>query len=397
MSALRITNVRLVRPGKSVAPGELLVEAGRIAAVGPIDAFQTPPGIPCLDAGARLLTPGLIDVHTHGVQHHAFGMSAEHLLAGLQALPQYGVTTVVPTLVPLFESSWQQNLRAISKALPRATGVHVPGLHLEGPFIALPGASCKTMAGDLELLEEVLAVCENRVAVMSISPETPNILPVIETLVQRGIVPFITHTRAGVDETLQALRAGARHATHFYDVFYPPPETDPGVRPVGIVETMLADPRATVDFIADGVHVDPMAIRLAVAAKGFRGVTLITDSNIGAGLADGVYDSASGYPVRVIQGDAARKVSDGSLSGSALTMNVGIANLLQWLDLPAEQVWAMGTLNPATLLGLPTKGTLEPGCDADLVLWNDDLTPAFTWVGGRCVYPQSAEPPRPAT
>ena len=83
---------------------------------------------------------------------------------------------------------------------------------------------------------------------------------------------------------------------------------------------------------------------------------------------------------------AARHAVKNSLAGSALTMDRGMANLLKWLPLPPEQVWAMGTLNPANLLGLARKGRLEAGADADLVLWNDDLTPANTWVNGTLVY-----------
>jgi N-acetylglucosamine-6-phosphate deacetylase len=154
---------------------------------------------------------------------------------------------------------------------------------------------------------------------------------------------------------------------------------------------ILGDRRCTVDFICDGVHVHPAAIRAAVAAKGYAGVMMCTDSNVGAGLPAGVYETPWGHAVRVAPGDGVRidqpgGPKDGLLAGSALTMNVGIANLRRWLDLPEAQVWAMGTLNPARLLGLPGKGRIEAGVDADLVLWDDDLTPIRTWVGGRCVY-----------
>jgi len=155
---------------------------------------------------------------------------------------------------------------------------------------------------------------------------------------------------------------------------------------VGAVEAILADPRASVDFIADGVHVHPTAIKAAIAAKGWHGVILITDSNIGAGLPAGVYETPWGFPIRVSPETAARHATKNSLAGSALTMDRGMANLLKWLPLPPEQVWAMGTLNPARLLGLERKGRIETGADADLVLWNDDLTPANTWVNGNLVY-----------
>jgi N-acetylglucosamine-6-phosphate deacetylase len=134
------------------------------------------------------------------------------------------------------------------------------------------------------------------------------------------------------------------------------------------------------------VHVHPTAIRAAVAAKGWRGVMLITDSNIGAGLPPGEYDTPWGFKVRVRAGDAARHATKNFLAGSALTMNVGMKNLLRWLDLPAEEIWAMGTLNPARLMGLANKGRIAPGADADLVLWDDHLCPLKTWAGGHCIY-----------
>jgi N-acetylglucosamine-6-phosphate deacetylase len=252
--------------------------------------------------------------------------------------------------------------------------------------MAVGGAACPTLPGDLALLERILFACAGRLAVMSVSPDTPNIVPVIQLLRKEKITVFLTHTRATVEQTEAALEAGAVHATHFYDVFYAPAETDPGVRPVGAVEAILADPRASVDFIADGVHVHPTAIRAAVAAKGWAGVVLITDSNIGAGLPAGIYDTPWGYPVKVSPQDAARHATENFLAGSALTMNRGMANLLSWLKLPPEQTWAMGTLNPARLLGLERKGRLATGADADLVLWDDDLTAAHTWVKGITVY-----------
>lgn len=252
--------------------------------------------------------------------------------------------------------------------------------------MAIGGAACPTLPGDLDLLERIFAACDGRLAVMSLSPDAPNIVPVIRRLREKKILTFITHTRATVEQTEAALAAGASHATHFYDVFYSPAESDPGVRPVGVVEAMLADPRATVDFIADGVHVHPTAIRAAVAAKTFAGVVLITDSNIGAGLPPGVYDTPWGFPVRVAPETAARHATKNTLAGSALTMDRGMANLLRWLPLPPEQIWAMGTLNPARILGLERKGRLEPGADADLVLWEHDLRPARTWVAGKCTY-----------
>lgn len=380
-----LENVRIVRPGHSMSSGSVTVRNGRIARIDPPGAVRGAGAV--VDGAGRLLTPGLIDIHTHGIGRHQYENPQDVLDAG-PSLAAVGTTCFVPTVVPRPGPRLLANLERIAEAARRLREVRVPGLHLEGPFMALSGAACPTMTGDVTYLNELIDACGGHVAAMSVSPEVDGILPVIERLRERGIVAFVTHTRATVEQTLAAVDAGARHATHFYDVFPIPPETEPGARPAGAVEVFLADSRTTVDFICDGCHVHPVAIKAAVAAKGWQGVVLITDSNIGAGLPPGEYDTPWGYRVRVRPGDGARNVENHVLAGSALTMNVGMANLLRWLDLPPEQVWAMGTANPARVLGLSGRGVIEEGADADLVLWNEDLTPACVWVGGQRVFPR---------
>ncbi|MBL7644763.1 MAG: amidohydrolase family protein [Candidatus Hydrogenedentes bacterium] len=392
MAELFIENARVIAPGEGVLEGSIHVRNGVIKALGP-DLVLGGGKIECINARGKRVTPGLIDVHTHGMHHYNYDRGAEELRAAAALLPRYGVTTVIPTLVPKMTDEMWAVLPELAAAIPSITDVSIPGLHLEGPFVAIAGAACATLDGDLELLERLLKACSGRVSVMSIAPEKANIIPVIERLRAAGIAPFITHTRASAEQTWAAIEAGARHATHFYDVFPVPEETDPGVRPVGAVEAILVHPEATCDFICDGIHVHPMAVRAAIAAKGVEGVSLITDASFGAGLGPGVYDTPWGYNVEAKPGNAPR-IADpehpffGALAGSALTMNQGMANLLKWIDKPEAEVWAMGTSSPARVLDLTDRGKLEPGMRADLVLWNDDeaLTPAAVWVGGKKVF-----------
>jgi N-acetylglucosamine-6-phosphate deacetylase len=388
MPALLIRNVRALNPGAAITRGDVLVRDGRIVAVGAVPAAtDAARDATIIDGRGRLLTPGLIDIHTHGITHHFYASGPDAIRNAARELGRFGVTTVLPTIVPQIHDGWLDELGALADATAGVREVNMPGLHVEGPFMAIGGAACPTLPGDLVLLERIINACRGRLTVMSLSPDAGGeIVPVIQRLRQKKITTFLTHTRGTVEQAEAALAAGASHATHFYDVFYAPAETEPGVRPVGVVEAVLAHPHATVDFIADGVHVHPMAIRAAVAAKSFRGVVLITDANIGAGLPEGIYDTPWGYQVRVSEKNAARHVTKNFLAGSALTMDRGMANLLRWLDLPPEQVWAMGTLNPANVLGLDRKGRLESGADADLVLWDDDLQAAQTWVAGNCTY-----------
>ena len=386
MSGYLLRNVRIVEPGRRIVTGDLLVRDGLVAGHG-TEHGAAPDGVVEIAGDGRLLTPGLIDVHTHGIGHSLYETGGEGLRSAVRELPRFGVTTILPTIIPRPDKlECFELLSDLAAAIPEIREVNVPGLHLEGPFMAMGGAACPTLPADLDLLRRLLESCVGRVTVMSVSPDTPGILSLIAELRRQDIRVFLTHTRATVEQTEAALAAGACHATHFYNVFYAPPESDPGVRPSGAVEAILADARTTVDFIADGVHVHPTAIRAAVAAKGWGGVTLITDSNIGAGLPSGVYPTKWGFSVRVSPESGARHATEGTLAGSALTMDRGMANLLRWLDLPPEEIWAMGTLNPARLLGLAGKGHLDTGADADLVLWDEDLTAAMTWTKGALVY-----------
>jgi N-acetylglucosamine-6-phosphate deacetylase len=177
------------------------------------------------------------------------------------------------------------------------------------------------------------------------------------------------------------------HATHFYDVFPTPPVTEPGVRPSGAVEAILADSRVTVDFILDGEHVDPYVIKMAIACKGLDHVCLITDANKGAGLPPGRYHTI-GYEVEFrYPGAPARGTENapypGSLAGSGLTMDQGLRNSVNRLDVDLVQAVRMVSSNPTNVLKLKTKGIIKEGYDADLVLLDKTLNVLSTWIGGK--------------
>jgi len=235
---IHIQNVRLIRPGESIAEGSLLIQGDRIESVdGP-----PPVGAEVVDGGGRLLGPGLIDLHTHGIGHFLYERTPEEILSASEMLPRFGTTCALPTLYRVMDRSSLGHLANLAAVLDSARGARFPGFHLEGPFLALPGAGADCLPGDLALLEDLISTCKGKIVAMSISPDTPNILPVIQRLKSEGIVPLITHTRATVEQTSLAIETGAAHATHFYDVFPLPAESDPGVRACGAVETILADP-----------------------------------------------------------------------------------------------------------------------------------------------------------
>lgn len=197
MSTFLLRNVRLVNPGREITTGDLLVRDGRIAALGEISATigdDTQRAV-TIDGRGRLLTPGLIDIHTHGVMHSLYESGPDGLRGAARELGRFGVTTVLPTIVPQIHDGWLEKLSAIAAAIPSVCEVHIPGIHLEGPFMAIGGAACPTLPGDLDLLERIFAACDDRLAVMSLSPDAPNIVPVIRRLREKKH-PDVHHPHA---------------------------------------------------------------------------------------------------------------------------------------------------------------------------------------------------------
>src|SRR3954464_14234797 len=191
MSSLLIRHARLVNPGRGIITGDLWVEGGRIRDIG--RHLTAGSDVVVLEANDRLVTPGLIDIHTHGVMHSLYETGPEGLRGAARELGRFGVTTVLPTIVPQMKEGWAELLGSIADAIPSIHEVNIPGIHLEGPFMAIGGAACPTLPGDVDLLERLLDACRGRVAAMSLSPDAPNILPVIHRLREKNIPVFITH------------------------------------------------------------------------------------------------------------------------------------------------------------------------------------------------------------
>jgi N-acetylglucosamine-6-phosphate deacetylase len=383
-----IRNCSLVLSDRVCPNGGLLLEGGKIAALlSNPDEVRTD-GTEVLDGRGCYLAPGYIDLHLHGLRGFSLDMGVEHFEEMCRVLPQYGVTGILSTLLPKPKGTDSAYLAALARLQPR--GAAILGFHLEGPFLALPGAIQPESLGsaDLDRVSRLIDAAAPYRAIFSISPEFEGILDLIPVMAAGGTPVFITHTRATVEQTQAAIESGANHATHFYDVFPIPSETDPGVRPCGAVEAVLADSRVTVDFILDGEHVHRVAPRMALQCKGIEGVCLITDSNVGAGSPPGLPYMFEGAEVlHRYAGGPARIVSEGplhgGLAGSGLTMDQAVRNAIQWLGVDLPAAVRMASTNPARVAGFGNrKGRILPGYDADLVLLDDQLRVKQTWVAG---------------
>jgi N-acetylglucosamine-6-phosphate deacetylase len=382
MASLVIRNATLVRPDRLAPDGAVRVERGRLVWVGPaVEAGRADTEI---DARGQLLTPGLVDLQLNGAFGHDFTANPESVWAVAERLPRYGVTAFLPTIITGPEGVVRRAQTVLAKGAPEDIGTHAQplGLHLEGPFLnpAKRGAHPPEhlRAPDLEWAADWLP--ETGVRLVTLAPELPGALELTRRLVERGVVVSMGHSAASYAEARAGLEAGITYGTHLYNAMAPFEHREPGV-----VGALLADERATVGVIADGVHVHPGAVRVAWRAKGPGGVTLVSDAMAGLGMGEGVFKL--GDRAVTVRGGTAR-LEDGTLAGSVLSMDAAVRNLVEMTGCEVFKAVAAATGTPARALGGAGHdvGGLAVNGRADLVLLTLDLEVAATWVGGTLAY-----------
>ncbi len=369
--------------GETVLPGGLLRRAGVVVEGGGISAVIEAPRSGDLPADVRevwgIICPGFVDLQINGAFGIDVGPDPEALRALARELTRTGTTSFLPTLISSPAGRYERFLEALGKSSP-APGAGMPGAHLEGPFLspARKGAHDPDdlRPVDLGLVKETLET--GLVSVMTLAPELPGAERAAALLREGGAVASVGHTDAAYEEVVRALDHGFTKATHLYNAMSPLTHRSPGA-----VGAVLDDDRIRAGIIADGVHVHEGALRIAYRQKGPEGLALVTDAMEAAGMPPGEYE-LSGRKVR-LEGDAVR-LPDGTLAGSALTMDRAVRNAVDMLRIPLQDAVRMATETPAGVLGMSGKGRIAPGADADLVLLSPDGIVQETTVGGETVY-----------
>ena len=363
----------------------VLVDEGRIVAVGSALEVAVPDGAEVVAAADLTVAPGLIDLHTHGAAgvqvidgtpddlRHLSAFYARHgvtgFLAGVWGANEHieaGIDAVVAAL-------------QAEESLP---GAAILGIFLEGPFINPDWAGAfdpdTIMTPDVDLLERYLDRAQGHIKLLTLAPELPGAEDLIRLATSRGIVCALGHTGATWEQALKAAEQGVHHVTHTYNAMPSLHHRSPNA-----LGAALSDDRFTTEIIADGVHVHPAAVRLLTRAKGAENVVLITDSIGATGLGDGVYKLRDAT-VTLSEGSA--RLANGTLAGSTLTMARGVANLVAFGAATLPEALAMGSHNAARIIGLDArKGRIAVGWDADLTALDADLNVVWTMVGGKMV------------
>jgi N-acetylglucosamine-6-phosphate deacetylase len=335
---------------------------------------------PRLDA--EIVSPGLVDLQVNGGFGQEVGGDGRALRALAGRLPSTGVTTFLPTAV----SGAAADYRAVGAALADARGApgaRMPGLHLEGPLLSparagahRPGQIADAGATIDDVLDDLLGA--GAIGMVTLAPERPGALALIHRLRKAGVAISLGHTDATFEQMVAGIDAGATLVTHLFNAMSALHHRAPGA-----VGAALADDRITVMLIADGVHVHPAALNVALRSKGPERVVLVTDAIAAAGAPPGRYALAG---VEVISDGQTARLADGTLAGSTLTLDRAVRMMAGVAGARLEDALGMASTVPAAAIGLADVGRIAAGQAADLALWSAAMEVTATIVGGQVVF-----------
>jgi N-acetylglucosamine-6-phosphate deacetylase len=362
---LLIRNARLVTP-TGVRDGDCLVQDGRIVALGEV---RSPARAADLDAEGRYLAPGFLDLHVHGGAGADFSAGDPDAARAIVAFhSQHGTTGLLAAIVP-------GPVDGMRKAMAAVAGIPgILGIHLEGPFLSPEKAGALDpgwlLPPSRDAFRRLVAGFEGQIKIVTFAPELPGSLDLVAEIRAIDAVPAIGHTAASYEHVKAALNQGVRHVAHLGNAMSGFHHRGPGC----VGAALLSG--ASVELICDGIHIHPAFVHLVVESLRGRGelhrLSLVTDATAAAGMPDGSYRWGD-REVRLQREEV--RLADGTLAGSALTLDHAVRNAIRFADLPLTEALSLVTENPARVLSLSQEGgTLTVGASADLVLLDSDLT-----------------------
>jgi len=361
-----ITAEKLLTPDQTIPAPVVVIEDGVIASIASRAEGTVPVG-EAFDYPGATLVPAYFDVHIHGSGGaDVMDATPPSLMTIGRFLARHGVGSYLATTVSAPVDVTLRSLCGLAKLIGSGLdGARPLGIHLEGPFIshAKRGAHAERdlLLPTVGLFNRMWEASEGHIRLMTIAPELPGAVEVMERAVELGVRISLGHSNAGTDEALRGLKAGATSATHTFNAMRRFDHRDPGI--LGVV---LDRAELFAEIICDGLHVNPTVVRLFWKEKGAERAILVTDAMSATGMPDGNYRLGE-LEVRVKDGKCI--IGEDTLAGSTLTMDRAVRNFAAFTGLDFGVATALATQNPARMTGLDSQvGALEAGRTADLIV-----------------------------
>ena len=388
------TGKKAIAGGVVLAPGKevrkvLVYQDGKILGLAdevPSDTDEV------IDATGLFVSPGFIDIHTHGAGGADFmDGTVEAYLIAARMHAVHGTTLLYPTTLTCSNEVLFQSFEVYRDACKANTdGAQFGGIHLEGPYFSPAQAG----AQDPRYLrnpspEDYCAILDRcpDIKRWSFSPELDGAPEFARELSRRGILASIGHTNATFDQCDAAYKAGARHMTHFFSCMSTIVRKN-SYRTAGVLEYGYYQDGMSLEIIGDGIHVPSTLLHMIIKIRGVDSIALVTDSTRAAGLPDGLYklgDLVTGQDVLVEDG-VAKLMDRSAFAGSTATTDRLVRTLMSDGGCTMAEAVRMASANPARFMGIQDrKGSLEKGKDADIVIFDKGINIKKTIINGKII------------
>ncbi|NMA94824.1 MAG: N-acetylglucosamine-6-phosphate deacetylase [Clostridiales bacterium] len=384
-----LKNGRVITPIRVIKNGGIVIEDGKIVKVFEGDGPEVVGETKVIDVEKRYISPGFVDIHTHGAGGHDYMDGTVEAIEGAsKAHMKHGTTTVVPTTL----TSTMEELFAFFDCYRETKrkmegGPNMLGLHLEGPYFSMEqkGAQDPRYIKSPER-DEYLRILDHSDDIVrwTVAPELDGAMKMGRELTDRGILCSIGHSNAIYQDVLEAFENGYTHITHLYSGMSMVRRID-AYRYSGVVESAYLIDEMTVEIIADGDHLPESLLKLIYKIKGSDRICLVTDSMRAAGMPEGksILGSLKDGQEVIVEDGVAKLLDRSAFAGSVATADRLVRTMTQIAAVPIEEAVKMITLTPARIMGIEgTKGSLVESKDADIVVFDDNIEIDLVIVGG---------------